>query len=563
MSQASYTGSSGTSSSSHNDLPLSGEDPLVTDAHFKQESDTTHSSVYTKNGLLRYSTLKAFCEVLRQDVNDVEWQSNVEETALPASTIGASYWTHVEKDIFFHNLEIYGPTNLPAIASAIGSKSVPEVQQYLLALDDGLHQYYDNSRSRRGPSFVQTPAAADVDPDYELSLDVLAEKLEQYLHQRVCEGEKTRYGEDWIIDDARAQVIEQKINQPEPTEDSEGRPFNDGINNTTNKQHDVTTAVFPSAILLNPSSFISLSQNVFMNSNIDEAHYDKLPVTTEDSVGPSILRSAFEMFHDICNNYTKRIVHAAHFQAMTRLRSEFDARKVTAVGVTDVHKALDVMHIKRPSPISYWAAAVERYALDVYAHTKRYQHEDDYDRHIGFKLEKGEARKALTKAIASSSVQESMHADKGLSSFQIDSTDEDRRTTHDINADDSNDYDDDDDQDTPGTPIDGDEPLTDSASADLEDSSSDEYEAVREVYLESLDKVNNQIQSNLLRQLLHLPEQQITVQAVLKPRGDLQNAAHIEAWRQSTYVSDWEQYGGSPSEDAFKQTTARTRKRKR
>lgn len=516
----------------------SSSDGVRDDDDAQGTSPKVHKGIYTDGGLVRYSALKAYSGILRDNVEAIERKTATTKTLSP-STIGASYWTYKEKEIFFDKLAVHGATNLQAIAASIGNKTVPEVRQYLLALEEGLDQL-NETIARRGAKFVQVPAAAELSSVCEQRLEILAEKLEQYLHDRVCDADRAEYGGRWIIDEARAHAIEEERSARLAAGDDE-----EGSDKVDRQDHSDMTILDSSMDLLKPSNFIRLSRNVFMNGNVDQTtRYDRLPVTSEDSSGPSMLRSSFEMMHDLCVKYTKRLVHAAHFQAMARLRADPDLRRNEHVLADDVHKAFEIMKIKRPDRVKYWADATERYALDVYAYSKRLRHGDRHHRNIGYKLKREAIREALSQAIADTGDTREESA-SNISDFVDDeSRSEPGEGEHEfmdhldeaINTEDDS--------------ADIDQPSSDS-QADSE-SSPDELEVEREEYLESCDQKHSHAEDNALRELLSLPIVDTDVTMLSKPRGDLQNDDYYRAWRNfNAYVSDWEQPDGRPSDDRF------------
>jgi hypothetical protein len=122
---------------------------------------------------------------------------------------GASTWSGEEHAMLFAALERLGRDDVPGIAQAIGTKSIPETRELLLLLDDAASKQQD-----LGLTLRDVPAAIEVGQACTQELDVLAEALAWYQEQFEVTQEQERYGDYWLITPAIAEDVESAINGP-------------------------------------------------------------------------------------------------------------------------------------------------------------------------------------------------------------------------------------------------------------------------------------------------------------------------------------------------------------
>ena len=120
--------------------------------------------------------------------------------------IGAVRWSTAEKNIFFAALARLGKHDLPGIASAVETKSVPEVRQLLLLLQAA---WRGDAKGR--VTFQDMPAAFDVDPDCDAQLEVAGDALAWLQENHEMRQEQARHGDYWLITPELADQLEEAL----------------------------------------------------------------------------------------------------------------------------------------------------------------------------------------------------------------------------------------------------------------------------------------------------------------------------------------------------------------
>jgi RNA polymerase I-specific transcription initiation factor RRN5 len=139
------------------------------------------------------------------------FEASSEEYKHRTTQIGASVWSAAEQATFFAALERLGRDDLPGIAGAIGTKSIPETQELLLLLHDAAVKQGDAKVTLR-----DIPAATEVGSACAERLDVAGEALAWYQETFEANQEKERYGDYWLITPAIAETIEDAFNPSRP-----------------------------------------------------------------------------------------------------------------------------------------------------------------------------------------------------------------------------------------------------------------------------------------------------------------------------------------------------------
>ncbi|PSN71485.1 hypothetical protein BS50DRAFT_570837 [Corynespora cassiicola Philippines] len=284
------------------------------------------------------------------------------------SQIGASKWTPEEKATFFAALERLGRDDTPGIARAVGTKSMPEVCQYLLLLQD--------AASKQGDARVtlqDVPAALELGVQCSDQLEVAGDALAWYQERYEAKQEQERYGKYWLVTSDLASQVEDAFKPSRPATMSSSPPaaLKDDKNavEDTEKVPDILQE-FPEANLLCPEKFLTLSNDFFMNfpenGRFPWSHWSEL--TTEIATEPSIYRTAFNDFHNLAISVTKRLVHAAMIQATSRIRAQgWRVKKGVGafVRARDVVTAIDILGMKRNGR-DRWRGVARRCGIRVY-----------------------------------------------------------------------------------------------------------------------------------------------------------------------------------------------------
>lgn len=265
---------------------------------------------------------------------------------LSPKQIGITCWSSEELGAFFNALARNGRHNLTAISSAIGTKTEPEVHVYLqLLLNATIHQHVNGPRHELFQN-SDVPAALEIGQDCCAALEITADALSILQQEKENRLERKQYGKLWRLDWRIADRIEQ------PRDDIE-----DG--------NEVPLGAVPAAELLNLKCFLELSENLFMNSSIEENNWrshagEKIPV--------SIMHTAFSDIYTLAVSITKRLISSSLFIAMSRLRH---TRKNVGKNVhsKDIKAALDILGMKHNSR-EFWIRVARRCRLTVFGGNK-------------------------------------------------------------------------------------------------------------------------------------------------------------------------------------------------
>lgn len=265
---------------------------------------------------------------------------------LSPKQIGITCWSSEELGAFFTALARNGRHNLPAISSAIGTKTEPEVHVYLQLLQNTtIHQHVNGPRHELFQN-TDVPAALEIGQDCCNALEISADALSILQQERENRLERKQYGRLWRLDWRIAGRIEQ------PRGD-----IDDG--------NEGALGAVPAAELLNLKCFLELSENVFMNSSTKEDNWrshcgEKIPV--------SIMHTAFSDIHALAVSITKRLISSSLFIAMSRLRH---TRKNVGNNVLskDIKAAINILGMKHNSR-EFWIQVARRCRLTVFGGNK-------------------------------------------------------------------------------------------------------------------------------------------------------------------------------------------------
>lgn len=308
--------------------------------------------------------------LLNSVIEEILGQSESDFDPLPASQIGATHWSSTEKESFFSKLALCGAGDLRALSQTIGSKSEAEVHLYISLLEKGAIEASHTDQYRC--NLADIPAAFEVGGQCEAALERAAEKLARKVADREAQAEREKHGDDWLIDEAFADRLQQHAERSEGTTDNDGNE--DPTIGATGQQD---TAPFASAGLLRPATFLQLSRSLFMNSpSSGDTWHDLTTREDSNSTGPAIFRTALDDFYNLAVSLTRRLVQASLFQTTSRLRASDSARTSWSpkpeVKEVDVKAVLHVLGMDAERT-GYWAQLPIRCGLDVYSDSKRYR----------------------------------------------------------------------------------------------------------------------------------------------------------------------------------------------
>ena len=205
------------------------------------------------------------------------------------------------------------------------------------------------------------PAAAEISEEccnvLERAGDALAIRLE-VSEEKV---EKGKWGDSWLLTQDVCRFIEKRRKK-------EGG-------------EEAMDEVLPAVNFLNLSNWLELSKEIFMNAG-ESQKGDNWRAVAEAGETPGIRATAFEDFHSLTVNITKRIVSTVLFCAMSRIRAKgLYYTKTTSADVSpdDVEAALNILKLKHDS-IQFWASCAKRNHLNVFNDDDDGGSEVDYDR---------------------------------------------------------------------------------------------------------------------------------------------------------------------------------------
>lgn len=293
---------------------------------------------------------------------------------LETSHLGVSLWTGPQKGAFFSALMRYGRDSLPKLAAA-AEKSEPEVAHYLYLLETGLKELAAVTNRKHILGHEHIPAARELSDKCCESLQRAADALISLQESWEANEEQRKYGDYWLLDQTIADLIEDEVSHPPPKKDAEPERIHRKSEESERQQKSPSQESerqfildsIPAARLLHLKTFINLSETFFMNSPDPEYDWNTY---ASPKHGPSIYHTAFNDFHSLAVNITRRIAHAAVFQAMTRSRAMDNRRsenppKQNEVRRADVEAALEILGMKK-NVKEYWATLPRRQGLRCY-----------------------------------------------------------------------------------------------------------------------------------------------------------------------------------------------------
>ncbi|TVY46910.1 hypothetical protein LOCC1_G003382 [Lachnellula occidentalis] len=305
----------------------------------KRKSDKPASGLRAKR--LKTYDKNEYREFLHTNIRDVATRliPGGNEHSLPKTQIGISIWTSEEKDRFYSALQRLGRDDIHGIAERIGSKSEQEVQEYILLLNEGLLEKI--SHEDRYLPLKEIPAAVEISEECcavsEKAADFLVSRQE--LHEEKVE--KAKWGDTWLVTETVARRLDKY------RRGGEGEAAID--------------QVLPATNLFNLRNWLELSSRVFMNSNVD----DNWQALAEKGENPAIRATAFEDFHSLAFNHTKRLLQTTLFCAMSREKATRSKKvKHAEVKSDDVEAAVAILKMKGDNN-EFWVKAARRNRLQV------------------------------------------------------------------------------------------------------------------------------------------------------------------------------------------------------
>lgn len=355
---------------------------------------------------------RAYLDLLNEDIQHAASQyvpqahdQLDERVALPASQIGMTVWTVLEKERFFEALGRLGRDDAAGIARRVRTKGEMEVRQYMKLLQDGLA-----NRRRQNEldpiELADFPAALELSHECCVALEEAGDCIAMRQGHSEDANEERRRGPGWLITQEKSKDL---------------------IEDAT--EGDVSQA----ASVFRVPEWLTLSERFFMNAPVEEGNWQAV-----DGDTPSIRTTALDDFQTLVVTLTKRLVAASLYVATSRIRAERGYRP----DIKDIVKNKDVqaaalslgLAVQKP-PLT---ACVRRLGLSVYEHPPKPNEDgeeepiphDDVEDAMGTRGQRGvgQIRWQMERvALSSDDTSESSH-----SAMESDSEEERERVKEDV-----------------------------------------------------------------------------------------------------------------------------------
>jgi RNA polymerase I-specific transcription initiation factor RRN5 len=285
---------------------------------------------------IRNEVMETILRLLNQDIDDIVKKRTYPISHMLSSQVGLTEWTSQEKESLFNTLAL-GRDNLPLIAESVG-KSIPQVQEYILLLDNAVSEF----TAAYGPPLPvsKVPAAVEVPPAMETILTLGSELMQLHMQRLEEVKDDNRFGDIWLLDQTIADQVEDEYKDLQPPR---------------------ILTMIPSVDLLHLPNMLRLSHRLYMT---EEMHgiSDWYGSGFATDRGPSVRRVAFDDLHSLVVSMLRRLVSTVLYQANDRIRTRQD--QSDAVTSVDVENAIDILGLAHNS-FEYWIKLPRRLDLSV------------------------------------------------------------------------------------------------------------------------------------------------------------------------------------------------------
>lgn len=295
---------------------------------------------------IRFKRLKPYYDndyrkLLNAEINDAAY-AELFDKQMEGSQIGSSTWTAEEKALLFSSLARLGRDDIRGISGQIGTKSEPEVQEYLKLLQASIMER--KMKSHREFIVADLPAAAEISEECCLVLERAGDSLAARQEMAEEQVEKSKWSDLWLVDEEVSLLIERR------------RREQDG--------EEALGEVLPAGNLFIFRNWLELSRRVFMNPGAprEEDNWENLIETGET---PATRATAFEDFHSLAVNITKKLISTTLFCTMSRIRAgDYHYVRFPKVTAHDVDAAVKILGLESNSE-QFWLECAKRNNLEV------------------------------------------------------------------------------------------------------------------------------------------------------------------------------------------------------
>ena len=274
----------------------------------------------------------------------------VPPVSLEHSQIGVVRWSPSEKEALYQALSRKGTRNLPQLASAVGSKSQPEIQEFLLLLREKESERYLLHRHTKTIAHADIPAASEISPDLEEALEKAADAQLAYEdhYEYVSRTQKTPGL--WIID---REVAEQLDAEQDEVMEALAEPV-----------EEAGESIFETPIFY-ISKFVDLSERFFMNYGGSSMHENWRDIAMEGET-PAVTREVISDLYDLAVHFIRKLLQTSIFLAQSRQRATTSShyRHRSMVREQDVAAAVDILNL-RCDLWQFWVGVPRRNKLTV------------------------------------------------------------------------------------------------------------------------------------------------------------------------------------------------------
>lgn len=270
---------------------------------------------------------------------------------LRPSQCGSVAWSILEKERFFSALSSRSKADIRGIARCIESKSELEICDYLRQLLDEKKNRYLYAGEVDGVVLRDVPAATELSSECEALLEEAADALAIYQDKYDRAVGEQMHHERWLIDRIQAEAYDGKVDLNEDGNTSGDSPENE--------------SAIPAEGLFRLSSFLSLTERVFMNSDPSQSKNNWIIHAAHDEV-PAITQGAVSDLYELTKYQLRKIMQTSVFCAESRIRSTGDRGNAvkTIVRKQDVAAAITILGVPEDS-FSFWPNLARRNQLRV------------------------------------------------------------------------------------------------------------------------------------------------------------------------------------------------------